>query len=337
MLKISRLGEIHLTIVTLWLVNSFVSAAQAQVWTTPVIGAPEGEIEVLHVKGDVYMLASPASNIAVQVGPSGVLMVDTGTAAMADKVLAAVETITAEPIRYIVNTSYPEDYTGGNTIISAAGELPTPFRGSGSNSVQGRMPNDKSSVISYYTVFHQMAAPLDEALIREAGAWPDNTFSTPLKRLYFNDEPVMMMHQPSTTDGNTIVLFRKSDVIAVGAALNLETYPVIDIEAGGSIQAVVVALNRVIDMAVPSERSEGGTLVIPGRGRISDFAEVAQQRDMISIIRDRIQNMIDQGMSLADVLEARPTQGYDVRYGSDSGPWTTDMFVEAAYLSLVGQ
>ena len=173
--------------------------------------------------------------------------------------------------------------------------------------------------------------------IREAGAWPDNTFSTPLKRLYFNDEPVMMMHQPSTTDGNTIVLFRKSDVIAVGAALNLETYPVIDIEAGGSIQAVVVALNRVIDMAVPSERSEGGTLVIPGRGRISDFAEVAQQRDMISIIRDRIQNMIDQGMSLADVLEARPTQGYDVRYGSDSGPWTTDMFVEAAYLSLVGQ
>lgn len=336
MLKVTHFGVSRLTI-SLCLVSLLASGAQAQIWSTSVIGVPEGEIEVLHVKGNVYMLAGSAGNIAVQVGPSGVLMVDTGSAALADKVLAAVETITSEPIRYIVNTSYPADYTGGNGTISAAGRLATPFRGSGSSSVQGQFGGDRSSVISYYTVFHQMAAPSDEALVREENSWPDNTFSTPLKRLYFNDEPVMMMHQPSTTDGNTIVLFRKSDVVVAGAALNLETYPVIDIEAGGSIQAVIIALNRVIDMAVPSERSEGGTLVIPGRGRISDFAEVAQQRDMISVIRDRIQNMIDQGMSLADVLEARPTEGYDVRYGSDSGPWTTDMFVEAAYLSLVGQ
>ena len=142
------------------------------------------------------------------------------------------------------------------------------------------------------------------------------------------------MHQPSTTDGNSIVLFRKSDVIVAGAVLNIETYPVIEVDAGGSIQSVIASLNALIDLAVPAGRSEGGTLVIPGRGRISDFAELAQHRDMMAIIRDRVQHLISEGMSLREVLEARPTYGFDDRYGSDSGDWTTDMFVEAVYRGL---
>ena len=318
----------------LWLAGVLMTGAQAQTWSPPLRGAAEGEVQVLHVKGSVYMLAGSGGNIAVQVGEQGTLLVDTGSAAMTDEVLAAIETITPEPVRYIVNTSYAVDYTGGNAAIAAAGRKTLPFRGAGSSSVQGQFGADKASVVSYYTVFHRMAAPPGDMEPREEGAWPDNTFSIPLKRLYFNDEPVMIMHQPSTTDGNSLVLFRKSDVVAAGALLNLETFPVVEVDAGGSVQAVVDGLNGLIDLAVPSGRSEGGTLVIPGHGRIADFAEIAQQRDMMTVIRDRVQNMIDKGMTLTEVIEAGPTRGYDARYGRDTGPWTTEMFVEAVYRSL---
>ena len=316
------------------LAGLLVPAAQAQTWAPPLRGPAEGEIQVLHVKGSVYMLAGSGGNIAVQVGDQGTLLVDTGSSVLTGEVLAAIGTITPEPIRYIVNTSHAVDYTGGNAAIAAAGRQAVNFRGAGSSSVQGQFGADRASVISFYTVFHRMAAPPGGMEPREEAAWPNNTFSIPLKRLNFNDEPVMIMHRPSTTDGNVVVLFRKSDVVAAGALLNLETFPVIDVDAGGSIQAVVDGLNGLIDLAVPSGRSEGGTLIVPGRGRIADFAETAQQRDMMTVIRDRVQDMIDKGMTLAEVIEAGPTRGYDARYGRDTGPWTTEMFVEAVYRSL---
>jgi hypothetical protein len=96
----------------------------------------------------------------------------------------------------------------------------------------------------------------------------------------------------------------------------------------------VISLNKLIDLCVPESHGAGGTLVIPGHGRIADHAEVAYYRDMVYIVRDRIQDMIGKGMSLAQVKAARPTRDYDARYGTTTGPWTTDMFVEAAYQSL---
>ena len=316
------------------LAGLFAPAVQGQTWAPPLRGPAEGEIQVLHVKGSVYMLVGSGGNIAVQVGDQGTLLVDTGSGAMTDEALAAIETITPEPIRYIVNTSHARDYTGGNAALATAGGQVLTFRGAGSSSVQGQFGADRSSIISFYSVFHRMAAPPGNMEPREEAAWPNNTFSIPLKRLYFNDEPVMIMHRPSTTDGNVVVLFRKSDVVAAGALLNLETFPVIDVDAGGSIQAVVDGLNGLIDLAVPSGRSEGGTMIIPGRGRIADFAEAAQQRDMMTVIRDRVQDMIGKGMTLEEVIEAGPTRGYDARYGRDTGAWTTGMFVEAVYRSL---
>ena len=309
-------------------------AVRGQIWAPPLRGPAEGEIQILHVKGSVHMLVGSGGNIAVQVGDQGTLLVDTGSGAMTDEALAAIESITPEPIRYIVNTSHARDYTGGNAAIATAGGQVLTFRGAGSSSVQGQFGADRSSIISFYSVFHRMAAPPGDMEPREEAAWPNNTFSIPLKRLYFNDEPVMIMHRPSTTDGNVVVLFRKSDVVAAGALLNLETFPVIDVDAGGSIQAVVDGLNGLIDLAVPSGRSEGGTMIIPGRGRIADFAEAAQQRDMMTVIRDRVQDMIGKGMTLEEVIEAGPTRGYDARYGRDTGAWTTGMFVEAVYRSL---
>jgi cyclase len=123
-------------------------------------------------------------------------------------------------------------------------------------------------------------------------------------------------------------------VVSTGDLLDLTQYPIIDLQAGGSINAIIESLDRVIDITVPSGNAAGGTLVIPGHGRISDHAEVVYYRDMITIIRDRIQDMIKRGMTLDQVKAARPTIDYDARYGNQGGAWTTDKFIEAAYRSL---
>jgi hypothetical protein len=123
-------------------------------------------------------------------------------------------------------------------------------------------------------------------------------------------------------------------VIAAGNVFSTVSYPVIDVEKGGTIQGVVDGLNRILDLAVAEYRAQGGTWVIPGRGRLSDTADVASYRNMVTIIRDRVQDLKDKGMTLAQVKAAKPTMDFDGRYGSSTGPWTTDMFVEAVYRTL---
>jgi cyclase len=130
------------------------------------------------------------------------------------------------------------------------------------------------------------------------------------------------------------VYFRHNDILSTGDVFSTVGYPMIDLERGGSINGVVDALNRILDVAFPDFRLEGGTLVIPGHGRICDSADVAYYRDMVTIVRDRVQDMVKKGMTIEQVKAARPTRDYDPRYGSTSGSWTTDMFVEAAYRSL---
>jgi glyoxylase-like metal-dependent hydrolase (beta-lactamase superfamily II) len=304
------------------------------VWPPKLSAPAAGEVQILPVQGKVYMLVGAGGNITVQAGDDGVLLVDSGLASMSDKVLAAMKTVSTRPLRYIINTTEREDHTGGNAAIADTGEI-IPFREPDYTAgPQGALDTHKASVISYLTVFHRMVTPPGKRSPAPEAGWPDNTYSTPQKRLYFNDEPVVIMHQPANTDGNSIVLFRKSDVVSAGDLLDLTGYPIIDLEAGGSLQAMVEALNRLIDITVPSRNAEGGTLVVPGHGRISDHAEVAFYRDMVVIIRDRIQEMIRKGMTLEQVKAARPTRDYDARYGKATGAWTTNMFVEAAYRTL---
>jgi len=309
-------------------------AAQAA-WPPKLTAPAPGQIEILPVQGHVYMLAGAGGNITVQAGEQGVLIVDTGIASMSDKVIAAIATLShGKPLRYIINTTEREDHTGGNEKIAATGEI-VPFREPNyAAGPQGALDTHRASVISSLPVFHRMAAATGQTPPRPEGAWPDNTYSTPQKRLFFNDEPVVIMHLTANTDGNSIVLFRKSDVVSTGDLFDLTGYPLIDLKAGGSIQAMVDSLNRLIDITVPEANAAGGTLVVPGHGRISDHADVVYYRDMVSIIRDRIQDMIRQKMTLAQVKAARPTREYDARYGKQTGAWTTDMFVEAAYQSL---
>jgi hypothetical protein len=102
----------------------------------------------------------------------------------------------------------------------------------------------------------------------------------------------------------------------------------------GVLKGIIAGLNRVIDITIPRDKQEGGTYVIPGHGRLTDEHDVLEYRDMVTIIRDRVQNLIKKGMTLAQVKEAKPTFEYDGRFGSTRGPWTTDMFVEAVFRSL---
>ncbi len=329
-------------VVALWVLGSgervYTQGGQArtaqQPWPPRLSEPAPGEVEIVPVHGNVSMIVGAGANITVQAGNEGILLVDTGTAAMSEKVWTAIQSISRKPLRYVINTTEHSDHTGGNATLAAKGEMVPLREANYTAGPMGGISYKRASVVSYLTVLNRMSAPTGEASPTPPAAWPDNTYDTPQKRFYFNDEPVVIMHQPSNTDGNSIVLFRKSDVISAGDLLDLVRYPMIDIKAGGSLQGIVDSLNRVIDITVPAQHAAGGTLVIPARGRIADHAEVAYYRDMTYIIRDRIQDMIRKGMTLNQVKAARPTRDYDARYGSTTGPWTTDMFVEAAYRSL---
>jgi len=309
----------------------------AWAWKPAIPGANDGQVHILPVRGRVSMLVGAGGNITVAAGDDGVLLVDVGTAAMSDKVLAAIRTISPRgTLRYIVNTDEREEFTGGNEKLAAAGNT-IRFRIATDPRVSDALAKDRASVISFVSVLERMSAPTGKVAARAEDAWPDDTYSSTQKKLYFNGEPVLIMHVPSSTDGNSIVHFRTDDVVSVGDLVDMTSYPFIDVKAGGSIQQVVEGLNRLLDITVPNTKSEMGTLVIPGHGRLVDQSDVAYYREMVAIIRDRIQDGIKRGLTLEQIKGEKPTRDYDPRFGRTTGAWTTDMFIEAAYRSLGGK
>jgi glyoxylase-like metal-dependent hydrolase (beta-lactamase superfamily II) len=289
-------------------------AAPAQNWGS------NGEIHEFLVQGNVHLLVGAGGNIAVQAGDDGVLVVDTGLAQYADKVLAAIRKLSDKPIRYIVNTHFHADHTGGNEVIGKAG-----------STTQG----NSTAILAYENVLTRMSATIGEKSFAPTIAWPTSTYVTGQKDFFFNDEPVVLQHETDAhTDGDSVVLFRRSDVIMAGDIFVTTGYPVIDHANGGNVSGIIGGLNRVLDLAVPKHDQEGGTYVIPGHGRVCDEADVLEYRDMVTIVRDRIKDMVGRGLTLEQVKAARPTLDYDLHYGTTTGPWTTAMFVEAIYRDL---
>ena len=292
----------------------------------------DGEVHVMHVQGNVYMLVGAGGNITVQAGDDGVLVVDTGVTRMSDKVLAAIKSISNKPIRYVINTSADLDHVGGNEPIAEAGSTIA-----GGNVVGdiGASAGNQATVIAAQEVLDRVSAPTGKEPAIPQGAWPTDTFTTHEKKLYFNGEPVEIIHEPNAhTDGDSIVFFHKSDVVSTGDIFVTEDYPNIDAARGGSIQGELNALVHVIDLTTVIAMQEGGTMVIPGHGRLCDQADVVFYQEMVTIIRDRIQDMLKKGMTIEQVQAANPTMDYDPRYRVDTGPWTTRIFIEAVYNSL---
>ena len=297
-----------------------------------VLPASTGEVRVQPVQGNVYMLAGAGGNIAVQVGKQGVLVVDTGSAQMSDKVLAAIRQLSDQPIRYILNTHAHPDHTGGNAALAKAGSR------MGGGLVVAGPAGTGASVIAHEGVLFAMSAPGGKPPAAPVDGLPTSAYTGDLQDAFLNGEAVQLLHQPAAhTNADSIVFFRRSDVIVTGDIVDFTSYPVIDARSGGTFTGLLAALNRIIDLTVPEDWQDGGTLVVPSHGRIGDESDVVEYRDMVTIVRDRIQDMITRGMTLDQVKAARPTYEYDGRYGSTSGAWTTDMFVEAAYRDLVAR
>jgi cyclase len=286
-------------------------------------------VQTMHVQGNVHLFVGAGGNMTVQVGEEGALIVDAQFAEIAPKVIAAVERLSPKPIRYLVNTSADPDHTGGNEAIARAGRTRT---GGVVIGQAGTGITETAAVIAHENTMNRMASarpPIPPA------ALPTDTFFNNRKDLLFNGEGIQIVHLPNAhTDGDTIVFFRRSDVISTGDLFTTTSYPVIDRERGGSIQGFIAALNRILELAISSNVMEGGTMIVPGHGRVGDEMDVVEYRDMVTIVRDRIQNLIDKGRTLEQVKAAGPTFDFDPRYGSDSGPWTTAMFVEAVYQDL---
>ena len=274
--------------------------------------APAEGIRSLHVKGPIWLITGAGGNVTVQVGDEGVLVVDTGTAAAAQGLKEEIRRIAGDkPIRYVISTHWHGDHTGGNVLLSDE-------------------PKQRAAIIAHENV----GLSLVEANA-EAGQLVMDTFYGDSKVIYFNGEPIEIIHVPSAhTNGDSIVFFRGSDVVSAGDVISTRSFPRFDPSQDGSINGLIGALNRILDITVAETRGQGGTVVIPGHGRLYDEADVAEYRDMLTIIRDRAQNAIDEGDSLREFRALRPTLEYDGVFGATTGPWTSEAFIEAVYESL---
>lgn len=328
----------HAVLVVAWLAAAALGHAQ-EVPTWRALKTPWPErvvidgVEVVHVQKNVYMLVGAGANVTVQHGDEGVVIVDSGSPGQTSRLLSAIRHLTRKPIRYLINTGPDPDHIGGNAeIVKVAGaRLPNTARAGGA------LSNVGTSVVAHENAYKRMLVGSPPLPPLSGEALPESTFFTPRKDIFANGEPIQLFFQPNAhTDGDLFVFFRGSDVVSAGEIYRTDSYPVVDASRGGSMHGVIAALNRLLEITVPERNQMGGTRVVPAYGRVSNEADVVEYRDMLTIIRDRVQAMVDRGMTLDQVKAARPTLEYDGMYGKRSD-WTGEMFLEAVYRDLSQQ
>ncbi len=294
----------------------------------PAVSAPAEPapgITATRIRDDVYVLAGAGPNVVVQIGPQGAVVVDSGDAAHADQVLAAIRSLTNDPIRYLFDTGADPDHAGGNLVLAQAGRafgqsLGGPFGSPG---------------IAVIVASEGAAMRLSQG--DDSDGWPTHSVSV-RSAFYLNNQGVEVIAKPAAhSDADAVVLFRRSDVLVTGEIFDITRFPIIDVDHGGAIQGEIDALNALIELAIPNVPLTwlpGGTLVVPAHGRICQQAELVDYRDMVVIVRDRIKSLKDQGKTLDQVLQSDPTAGYAERYGGKAGNGPSAAFVTAIYKTL---
>ncbi|MGM0632083.1 MAG: MBL fold metallo-hydrolase [Pseudomonadota bacterium] len=306
------------------LLQSLLFALKAILLSVPVSltygqGAFDGvELSITPVAGNVYMVQRPGGggNIGVQVGPDGALLVDSLFAPLTDRLVAAVEQVTDEEIRFLVNTHIHIDHIGGNANLADMGVVIFSHDNTRLRFFEerNRFPRDGGTFVPQ----------------QPAAARPLITFNDTL-RFHLNGEEVRaFLVPPAHTDGDVFVHFTESDVLHLGDVYRTTSYPIIDVYNGGTLRGTVEALEKAIDLAGTDTR------IIPGHGLdVVGREELVEFRDMIVDIRDRVLGMIREGMKLDEVMAARPTAAYDDEWTSDPG-WGPEDFVPVLYYELGG-
>ena len=347
-----------MTLRTLVFAVAAAAVVPVQAQQGPSQAAAAGQLRVLPVRGHIFLVSGAGANITVSVGKDGVLLVDSGSAAMADKTLAVLRDLSRRvtaapmplkscvgvvqgcpwwsssellptttspgaprPISFIVNTSDDPNDVGGNAVIGAAG------RTYGVRNLDNSIPG--AAVVAHENVALRLSAANQSKLV------PSESYGGRDHKLnFFNGEGVVITHPDSAhTDGDSLVYFRGSDVLSVGDVINMTSFPVIDTDRGGTVNGLIEALNWILDVCVVEHMMEGGTIIVPGHGRLIDTADAAYYRDMVTIMRDRVRELRKRGMTLDQIKAARPTRDYDGRFGKNP-QWTPAMFVEAIFKTL---
>jgi len=288
---------------------------------TPVEPPGDSAVEVLKVQGSVWLIAGAGANIAVQAGEQGLVVVDTGSAGMSDKVIAAIRSISTRPIRYIINTSSDPQHVGGNAALGSAA------LGRG-----GAQAGATPSVIAHENVYARMTRQgTDGKPSYPPDAWPNDSYFSPRRKLVFNGEAIDIIHMPQAhSDGDSVVYFRGSNVLVTGDIFTTTNLPLVNRAESGTYAGLLAAFRSLLDVAAPDDLMEGGTYIVPGHGRVCDDADLVEYYDMAYEIRDRVNKLASQGKTLDQVKAARPVLGWEGRYGQPG--WT--MFLDDLYAEL---
>lgn len=293
--------------------------------TVPAVYARHvGPVSVLEVRPDVSMLTVDGFNLVVCLGDDGLVVIDTGPATRAQEVLAAIREVSDAPIRYLVNTSARNGSNGGNEVIAKAG-----------NAFSIGTLGTAAPIIAHQNALLRMLAEPGQQ--HTAEALPSEIFSRRVRSAHLNGQAIQAIWEPDAhTDGDIVVFIRRSDVIVTGAIFDWTSFPDIDLEHGGSIQGEINALNDILNnMAVgstPLVEQQGETLIIPARGPLSNKDDLVNYRDMVTIVRDRVQDGIDRRQSIAQIIAADPLQGFRNRYAES--PEAAQRFIRSVYDSL---
>src|SRR5579862_3544391 len=294
------------------------------------------DLDVIRVRPNFYMIAGAGGNIGVQIGSDGIVLVNAGTEAASDQVLAALRKLTDLPIRYVIDTNADADFVGGNAKLAKAGQ--TIFTNVlGNPALASAMTNGgAAAILAHNSILDRMSAPTGKVAPFPDEALPTEAFYSKRYTLRMNDEGIEVLYEPAAhSNSDSFVFFRGSDVVVAGDVLDKTRFPVIDVANGGSIQGEIDALNKLIDLTIaptPFIYKGVGTYVIPGHGRLCEQMEVVDYRDMVVTVRDVIADMIKQGMTLDQIKAASPAKPYETQYGTQEG--SISAFVEAIYKSL---